>query len=30
MVLTFEGNRLIREVSYLDHAEALEAAALSE
>ena len=30
MVLTFEGDRLIREVSYLDHAEALKAAELSE
>ena len=30
MVLTFEGDRLIREVSYLDHAEALKAAGLSE
>src|SRR5688500_1034614 len=29
MVLTFEGDRVIREVSYLDHAEALEAAGLS-
>jgi ketosteroid isomerase-like protein len=30
MVLTFEGKRLIRSLSYLDHAEALEAAGLED
>ena len=30
MVVTFEGNRIIHSLSYLDHAEALEAAGLRE